>query len=189
MAEISKITVPVIVEGQVVQTTFDIKDAVAREAIEALGNSVYWVGVTTSTISNGSTINPIMVGGQSVTVKTGAMAQYDGEEFIWNGSAWQSVGKNNFGALAFKSSASGNYTPTGTVSKPTTTITGTQTGTVNSIASVGTLPSYTVSGETLVFNAGTLPTKGANQTVVTSVGTASTSQPTFTGTAATITVS
>ena len=189
MAEISKITVPVVVEGEVVQTTFDIKDAAAREAIAALGNSVYWAGVTTTALTDGAKTNPITIGGASVTVKTGAMAQYNGEEFIWNGSAWQAVGKNNFGALAFKSSASGNYTPTGTVSKPTTTISGTQTGTVNSIDSVGTLPSYTLSGETLVFNAGTLPTKGANQTVVTSVGTPSTSQPTFTGTAATISVS
>ena len=189
MAEISKITVPVVVEGEVVQTTFDIKDAAAREAIAALGNSVYWAGVTTTALTDGATTNPITIGGASVTVKTGAMAQYNGEEFIFNGSAWQAVGKNNFGALAFKSSASGNYTPTGTVSQPTTTISGTQTSTVNSIGSVGTLPSYTLSGETLVFNAGTLPTKGANQTVVTSVGTASTSQPTFTGTAATISVS
>lgn len=189
MAEISKITVPVVVEGEVVQTTFDIKDAAAREAIAALGNSVYWAGVTTTALTDGATTNPITIGGTSVTVKTGAMAQYNGEEFIFNGSAWQAVGKNNFGALAFKSSASGSYTPTGTVSQPTTTISGTQTSTVNSIGSVGTLPSYTLSGETLVFNAGTLPTKGANQTVVTSVGTASTSQPTFSGTAATISVS
>lgn len=189
MAEISKITVPVVVEGEIVQTTFDIKDAAAREAIAALGNSVYWAGVTTTALTDGATTNPITIDGASVTAKTGAMAQYNGEEFIFNGSKWQSIGKNNFGALAFKSSASGSYTPTGTVSKPTTTITGTQTGTVNSIASVGTLPSYTLSGETLVFNAGTLPTKGAAQTVVTSVGTPSTSQPTFTGTAATISVS
>lgn len=189
MAEISKITVPVIVDGEPVQTTFDIKDAVAREAIAALGNSVYWAGVTTTTLTDGATTNPITIDGASVKVKTGAMAQYNGEEFVFNGSKWQAIGKNNFGALAFKSSASGGYTPTGTVSKPTTTITGTQTGKVNSIASVGTLPSYTLSGETLVFNAGTLPTKGAEQTVVTSVGTPSTSQPTFTGTAATISVS
>lgn len=189
MAEISKISVPVDVDGSIVVTTFDIKDAVAREAIEALGDAVYWIGVTTTTLTDGGTTNPIQVGGVSTTAKVGGMAQYSGEEFIWNGSAWQSVGKNNFGALAFKSSASGNYTPAGTVSQPTASITGGTTGKVNSITSVGTLPSCTVSGETLVFNAGTLPTKGADQTVVTSVGTVSVSQPTFAGTAATVTVS
>lgn len=189
MAEISKITVPVDVDGTIVLTTFDIKDATARQAIEALGDAVYWIGVTTTTLTDGGTTNPIQVGGVSTTAKKGGMAQYSGEEFIWNGSAWQSVGKNNFGALAFKSSASGNYTPAGTVSKPTASITGGTTGKVNSITSVGTLPSCTVSGETLVFNAGTLPTKGADQTVVTSVGTVGVTQPTFSGTAATITVS
>jgi hypothetical protein len=117
------------------------------------------------------------------------MAQYSGEEFIWNGSAWQSVGKNNFGALAFKSSASGSYTPQGSVSAPTISATGGQTTTVNSITAVGTLPSCTVSGENLTFNAGTLPTKGSDQSVVSDIGELSASQPSFTGTAATITVS
>lgn len=189
MADISSITVPVVVEGQTVMTTLDIKDSVARERIAELGNAIYWIGVTTTTITDGATTNPITVNGAQVTAKTGGMVQFNNEEFIWSGSAWQSVGKNNFGALAFKNTASASYTPAGTVSQPTTTITGTQTSTVNSITAVGTLPSYTVSGETLIFNAGTLPTKGGNQTVITSVGTASTSQPTFSGTATTITVS
>ena len=96
--------------------------------------------------------------------------------------------QNNFGDLAFKSSASGNFTPAGTVSAPTVSVTGNTTGTVNSITAVGTLPSWTVSGTKATFSAGTLPTKGADQTVVTDMGTISADAPTFTGTQGTVTV-
>ena len=76
-----------------------------------------------------------------------------------------------------------NYTPAGSVSvTPTVTM---NTATVNSITDVGTLPSLTtsVSGETLTigWSAGTLPTKGANTTVATSVKSA-TATGSFTGT-------
>ena len=211
---ISKITVPVTVEGTVQNVTFEIKDAEARELISSLGDACYWIGVTTTALTDGDTTNPITVGGESVTAKVGGMAQYSSEEFVFNGTAWQSIGKNNFGDLAFKSSASGDYTPAGTVSQPTFTgtqgnvsVSGTPTGTistgvgeanytpggsvsnveldtttVNSITDVGTLPTFSVSGETLTFTPGTLPTKGENTTVATGVST----QPTFTGTGATL---
>ena len=115
------------------------------------------------------------------------MAQYDGEEFVWNGSAWQSIGKNNFGDMAFVDQGEASYTPAGTVSQPTvsTTIT---SATINSITDVGTLPTMSVSGEVLTLDPGTLPTKGADQSVVGSISEITVSQPTFTGTAATITV-
>lgn len=189
MADISKITVPIEqADGSIENVTFDIKDSTARQLITDLGNSVYWIGVTTTALTDGGTENPVSVGGEAKTAKVGGMAQYDGEEFIWNGTAWQSVGKNNFKALAFKDEASGSYTPVGTVSQPTTTVNTTET-TVNSITDVGTLPTYTVSSETLVISSGTLPTKGADTTVVASVDGAETTQPTFTGTQGEITVS
>lgn len=190
---LSQITVPVLVNGEEVMTTFDIKDAAAREMIEALGNAIYWMGVTVTPLTDGSTTNPILIGNEQeqeeVRAKVGGMAQYNGEEFIWNGSAWQSVGKNNFGALAFKSSASGSFTPIGTVSQPSVSVEGNSTTTVNSITNVGTLPTMSVSGETLTLYPGTLPTKGSDTTVVTNTGTISVSQPTFTGTAGSVTVS
>lgn len=189
MADISQITVPVLVDGQEVMTTFNIKDAGARQMISELGNAIYWAGVTTTELTDGATTNPIVINGEDVTARVGAMAQYQGEEFVWNGSAWQSVGKNNFGALAFKSSASGSYTPVGSVSQPSVSVEGDSTTTVNSITDVGTLPTISVSGEVLTLAPGTLPTKGANTTVVTSTGTITVSQPTFTGTAGTVTVS
>lgn len=189
MADISQITVPVNVNGTITTQTLNIKDATARERIAELGNAVYWAGVTTTTITDGGTTNPVIINGTSTTVKTGGMIQYSGEEFVWNGTAWQSLGKNNFGSLAFKSSASTSYTPAGTVSTPTASLSGGGTTTVNSITAVGTLPVFSVSGEALVYTAGTLPTKGADTTVVNNVGTINVSKPTFTGTATTITVS
>jgi hypothetical protein len=183
-AQISQITVPVDVSGVLTPTTFDIKDAGARELISALGNAVKWVGVTTTALEDGSTTSTITIGGESHSAEVGDMAQYNGEEFVWNGSAWQSIGKNNFGDFAFVDSVS--YTPEGSVSAPTISVTGDSTGTVNSITDVGTLPTFSVSGEVLTFTAGTLPTKGSDTTVVTATGTISASAPTFTGTAATI---
>lgn len=177
------------IEVNGVSTTYDIQDQGARDLIEALGNAVYWIGVTTTELTNGSATNPITVNEESVTAKIGGMAQYNGEEFIWNGSAWQSVGKNNFGALAFKNSATGDFTPQGSVSAPNVSVTGGTTGTVNSITDIGTLPSWTVSGTKATFSAGTLPTKGADTTVVTDVGTITADAPTFTGTQGSVSVS
>ena len=78
-----------------------------------------------------------------------------------------------------------SYTPEGSVSTPTITVTPT-TATVNSIEAVGTLPSWgaTVNNEILSFtwSQGTLPTKGDDTTVMTGASATST-QPSFTGTA------
>lgn len=85
------------------------------------------------------------------------------------------------------SSGTANYTPAGTVSTPTITVTP-NTTTVNSITAVGTLPSWTATVEsenlTLGWSAGKLPTKGANTTVATGIKSATSTQPTFTGTGA-----
>ena len=95
----------------------------------------------------------------------------------------KSLSDLGFGDLAEKDNASGSYTPEGTV---TPSVTGTQTATVNSITSVGVLPTVSYSDGGIVFNAGTLPTKGADQTVVSDIGTVS---ATFSGTAKAVTVS
>ena len=179
----SSLTLPVNIEGTITSVTYDIKDAYARQRISELGSALYWIGVTTTTLTDGSSTNPITVNGDSVTAEVGGMAQYDGVEYVWSGSAWQEMGHGNFGALAFKSSASGNFTPQGTVSVTQGSDT---TTTVNSITAVGALPVFTQSGETLVFNAGTLPTKGADQTVVTASGSVT---ATFSGTEGSVTVS
>jgi len=177
MADISHITIPVDVEGTITPTTFNIKDATARQAISGLGNALKWVGVTTTKLTDGATTAIITINGESHTAASGDLTQYNGEEFAFAEGAWQSLGKNNFGKLAFVDEVEASYTPVGTNSKPTTT-----TASVYSITNVGKLPSMTVTSETLIFDPGTLPTKGSAQTVVTDVA-----APKFTGTAATIT--
>ena len=184
---LSKITLPVKVEGEVINVEFTIKDAEARQLIEDLGHAIYWIGVTTTPLTDGATTNPISIDKgeetpESVTAKLGGMASYEGAEFVWNGTAWQEIGKNNFGALAFKSSASGDYTPSGTVNVTK----GADTkATVTPFGTAGTIPSWSVSGETAIFNPGSAATAGEAVNVVTASGDVS---ATFTGTASTITV-
>lgn len=180
--DITQITVPVEVEGVVINVTFNIKDATARQMISDLGNALYWVGVTTTELTNGATTNPITVNEESVTVKVGAIAQYNGEEFAWNGTAWQSMGRQDFGNLAFKNSVEATYTPQGTVNITKGEDT---TDSVPNVTSVGTLPTFTYdsANEALTFSAGTLPTLGTAKTVVTASGAVSGA---FVGTEATI---
>lgn len=260
MANIKQITLP---SGN----TYDLVDAGARELIAELQNNAKFIGVTTTELSDGATINPIIIDGESVTAREGDWTISDDtkKEFIFNGTSWQEFGDmSDLGALAYKDSAKGTvtdyvtggsgsftgtaatlkitpagsvsltntnksttvskassgtatYTPegtnasssvsgscsvtaTGSVSTPTISVkTAGSTTTVNSITNVGTLPSatmptYTVANEVLTitagsFNAGTLPTKGANTTVKTGDAVYQSSQPTFTGTAATGTIS
>lgn len=78
-----------------------------------------------------------------------------------------------------------NYTPEGAVSAPTITVATSDTQ-IQTIDSVGTLPTFTatVANENLTFGftQGSLPTKAAAQTVITSIDSATASAPTFTGT-------
>lgn len=178
MADLSKITLP---SG----TTYNLKDAKAREDIEAIRSAiaggVIFLGVTTTELSDGATTNPITVNGSSVTAVNGNMVINGSSEYIWADfdTSWHSYGSaDGFGTLAFKNSASGTYTPEVAVTPSTTS--------VNSITAVGSLPAWsaTVANEnlTISWNAGALPTKGADTTVVTGIAS-------VTGTQATITVS
>lgn len=182
-AVVSVITVPVNVSGTITMVSYDIKDAYARERLEGLAKALYWMGVTTTSLTDGATTNPITIGDNSVTASAGGVAQYNETEFAWDGTEWQELGQGNLGALAYKNSASATYTPAGTI---TVTDGADTTATVNSITAVGTLPEFSISGETLTFSAGTLPTKGSDTTVVTASGARTAS---FSGTEATITVS
>ena len=179
----SKLTLPVNVSGEITNVEFTLKDAEARQMISDLGNALYWVGVTTTALTDGATTNPIVVAGDDVTVEVGAVASYDGLEFVFNGTQWQAFGHANFGDLAFKSSAEGSYTPAGSVSITAGTD---STDSVVGVSANGTTPYFTVSGETATFNPGAMPTLDSSKTFVTSRGSDSAS---FSGTAATITVS
>lgn len=113
MADISKITLP---SG----STYNLKDQGARDLIDALESYSSYLGVTTTALTDGATTNPIVIGGQSITAKTGSIVNYGSKEFIFNGTSWQEFGDlSALGALAYKNSASGSFTPSGTVSQPT----------------------------------------------------------------------
>ncbi len=117
MADISKITLP---SG----STYDIKDAKARELISSLSGALTYLGTTTTVITDGSAASPITIGDKSVTPKAGNVVAYGNSEFVWSDteSKWREFGSTgSLKALAFKDSASAAYTPAGTVSQPTFT--------------------------------------------------------------------
>lgn len=205
MPEISKITLP---SG----VTYDIKDTTARATA---AGSIQLKGSTTTPLTDEATTNPITINGNSYTAVNQDAVFYDKKEFVFDGTKWHEFGDmSGLGDLAYEDSASGTYTPAGTVSTPTITVTpttttkyvaGSATGggsvTAGSAASC-TLPVMTTSvvNETLSigWSAGsftantptavTLPTF-SSQIIATGITSATSSQPTFSGTAATIEVS
>ena len=131
--EISKITLP---SG----TTYDIKDAHARELIDEMSGYTDFLGVTTTALSDGATTNPIKINNKDVTAKKGNIATYGSGEFIFNGTAWQAFGDlSGLGSLAYKNSASGSttvavpktYTTTVTPKAKDVSVSGTTTGSVS----------------------------------------------------------
>lgn len=244
-----------------------IRDSYARQCIEELYSIVsgvmHYRGRSLTPITDGSTVNVIELAGESdpYTVQNGDVVTYRPEhdsdsdseepeielEFAWTGNHWQEYGSSGaLKALAFKDTASAQYTPSGSINaqsftgtEATISVSGTPSGsinaqdftgteatigvsgtaeaqvftghpvdytpagtnsgggvtlthdTVNSITDVGTLPvlpTFTVQGGQLIITGGspgTLPTKGADQTVAVDVDTFT--QPTFTGTQAQIT--
>lgn len=105
------------------------------------------------------------------------------------GGSTQSVPIHGLDNLAFKDSASGTFTPSGDVSTPTISVdTAGSTTTIAEVATVGSMPTYTVSNEVLTITAGAVPTTN-NVTVKTGDASYTASQPTFTGTQDAVTVS
>lgn len=121
MADLSKIKLP---SG----TSYDLKDAAARADIETIKSSIsggmHYIGVTTTALSDGSTTNPIIIDSKEVTVKSGDLAIYGKQEFIFSDtdSKWHEFGDTgSLKALAFKDTASASYTPTGSIANIVTT--------------------------------------------------------------------
>lgn len=117
MADISKITLP---SG----TTYNIKDQQARNEIEAIQSAisggVTFMGETSTTLSDGATTTSIVVNGNSITAVKGYLVVSGSKEYVFDGVKWIELGDLSLlGALAYKDSASGNYTPVGNVSQPT----------------------------------------------------------------------
>lgn len=162
MANIKQITLP---SG----TTYDIVDQGARDLIEQLSGYTYYIGVTTTALTDGSTTNPITVNGESVTATTGGIVTYQNAEFIFNGTAWQEFGDlGALGALAYKDSASGTYTPAGTVTQPT--FSGTQATISSTYTPAGSVTAPTFSGTQGNISASYTP--AGNVSISTGSGTA-----------------
>lgn len=147
MADISKITLP---NG----STYYIKDVTARNSINdiktSISSGIHYIGLTNSDVHDGATTNAIIlvrpvikndvpsievISKTPYTPKTGDLVIKGNKEYIYAISETSTTGVwHEFGstgslkALAFKDTASGSVTPSGTVSKPT--FTGTA-GTVN----------------------------------------------------------
>lgn len=104
-------------------TTYDIVDQGARDLIAGLSGSTKYLGVTTTELVDNVTTSPnIVVAGETVTASAGGIATYGSKEFIYSGSVWQEFGDlSALGELAYKDSASGSYTPAGSVTVGTTT--------------------------------------------------------------------
>lgn len=117
MADISKITLP---SG----TTYNIKDQQARDEIEAIQSAisggVTFMGETSTALSDGATATSIVINGNSITAVKGYLVVSGSKEYVFDGTKWVELGDLSLlGALAYKDSASGDYTPTGNVSQPT----------------------------------------------------------------------
>lgn len=150
----------------------------AETAIAALSNATHWLGITTTTLSDGATTNPITINGASVTAVSGDIVQdSNGEEYIFNGTAWQKFGGSigTLGNMAYVDTGTVTLTPAGSVSTPTIS--------VSSAGSTGTVkePSYSVSNEVLTITL-------TDKTFKTGDASYSSTQPSFTGTEATHTV-
>ena len=186
MSDLSQITLPS-------NETYNLKDAWAREKIEALSKATEWLGVTTTAgISDGASwlnngaIKTITIDGETVTPQNGSIVQtrYSGEgsrEYILTvtktgstitAATWQEFGDlSALGTLAYKNSASGS------VAVPTSaSFSGTQ-ATISSSGSVSVPKSAAFTGSYV---------KLTGTTVVPSTYTSS-STPGTTSTNATIT--
>ena len=127
----------------------EVCDSVARAAIQG---GTYFLGVTTTALTDGASTNPIVIGGNNVTAVNGNVAAYGNKEFVFAAadSKWHELGDlTNLGALALKDEATGTYTPEGTVSKPDIDVTPTS-ATIAEFATAGSVTAGTANVPTVV---------------------------------------
>ena len=184
---------PVLSQVNVNDKNYYLKDAEARQKIDALSSATHFIGKTTTELTDGATTNPVTIGTAQVTAAAGDIVYVEqgiGEpevEFIFNGTKWQELGStSNLGDLAFKDNASASYTPAGTVSQPSFTgtegnisVSGTATGNITSAAAASN-GNYTPSGSVSAPSITVTPTRATGK-LVTNAGSAATySLPTLT---------
>lgn len=131
-----------------------ISDAEAE--IQKLSNATHWLGVTTTTLTDGSTTNPITIGGESVTAVSGDIVQdSNGNEYIFNGTAWQALGSSvgTLKAFAYADTGEVTITPAGTNASSAVTFSG---GTTDDV--LGENTTFTNSTSSVSFAAHTTAT-------------------------------
>lgn len=133
----------------------EVKDAVARAAI---AGATHFIGVTTTALTDGQTISSVSIGGETVSLNNGDLMLYGSKEFIFassDGKVHELGDTTGLGSLAYKNSASGKFTPEGTVSKPDITVTPT-TETIAAFKTAGSVTAGTANTPTAVsVSAGT----------------------------------
>lgn len=171
--------------------------------VAKLSNATHWLGVTTTALSDGSTTNPITINGESVTAVSGDIVQdSNGNEYIFNGTAWQALGSSvgTLKAFAYVDTGEVTITPAGSNSSssvtgscsvtPSGSVSGTavtlSTTNVGSVTNAGSMPTFTVANEILTITAGAVPTVSS---VTVADGVDTVTDPTFTGSASSGTIS
>lgn len=194
MADIEKIKLP----GQ--ENEYDLRDSrydALNSRVEQLESFSDFIGVTSTTLTDGATTNPIVVGGENKTAVKGSIAINGSKEFIFDGTKWAEFGdfttlKDQLGEMAYVDTADVEVTyskATGVTGKPSVTtgnleLTGTfrPSGNISSAAPAsGATGNYTPAG-TLSSSSVTVVPKTENITVVDNAGTAPsiTTAPKFT---------
>lgn len=143
-------------------TEYYVKDSEARTAIENLetqiSGGVHSIGVTTTALTDGSTTNPIQIGGNSYTAVNGDLVSYDGKEFLWTTATtpacWQELGSTgSLKAFAYVDKGTATITPSVSVPEMTCTSTGGTTDVV-----LGEATTFTNASSSVSFSGGTSDT-------------------------------
>lgn len=156
VSQISKIRLP---SGQ----TYYLKDEEARSQIQALVglDAVKFIGISTTKLTDGGSETPT-IEGEQVTPSVGQLCFYGIEQFIWGpDNTWHALGGlNTLGNLAHKDAATGNFTPSGSVTTSTAT-TENKTAAVSVQSGVATYtPAGSVSAPTI-----SVKTAGSTETI------------------------
>ena len=184
---ISQFTMP---DGNILE----LKDKVARDT---LAGGTSFLGVTSTEITDGATTESVVIGNDTKTAVNGSIVVYGVKEFIFAtaDSKWHELGDvSMLGSLAVKDSATGlytpqgtvtatfsgssvSYTPQGTISKPDVTVTETAVS-ISEFNSAGSVTAGTAASCTLPTLVFTPDGSTENLTISWTAGSFTTNTPT-----------
>lgn len=152
-----------------------------ESAVAALSNATHWLGITTTALTDGATTNPITINDSSVTAVNGDIVQYNNNEFIFNGTAWQEFGAGIgiLKAFAYVDQGTATFTPAGSNSSSSVSFSGTQTDKV-----LGEDTTFTAADSAVTFTGNSTDNfvksyPGATSKLVTTTVTPVSSMPSF----------